>query len=82
MTFRLERQPPGKTQTRFHVVDSADAIVGIITVANEAVSDLQKHWKDVSPQSSPRNAATASKQVSAMVKAARTPSREAVLRGC
>ena len=87
MTFRLEKQTPGKTATRFHVLDSAGSIRGIVTVANESVSDLQKHWKDVAP-SSPKNAASARKQnpaVAAMVKASqeRGPiSKQAILRGC
>jgi hypothetical protein len=82
-TFKLEKQSPGKTSTRFHVVDSASSICGIITVANEAVSDLQKHWKDVAP-SPPKNAAK-NPMIAAMVKASkeRGPiSRQAVLRGC
>ena len=83
MTFRLEKQTPGKTQTRFHVVDSANAIVGIITVANEATADLEKHWKGAPPQPSPKqNAAKARKQILAMIKAGRKPSKEAALRGC
>ena len=87
MTFRLERQPSGKTSTRFFVYDAANSIVGTINVPNESVGDLQKHWKDVSP-SSPKNAASARKQnpaVAAMVKASkeRGPiSRQAILRGC
>ena len=87
MTFRLERQPAGKQLTKFFVYDDKDSIVGTINVPNEAVSDLQKHWKDVAP-SSPKNAASATKQdpaVKAMLKASkeRGPiSRQAVLRGC
>ena len=87
-TFRLEKQSPGETLTRFHVLDNADAIVGIITVANEAVSDLQKHWKGARP-SSPKNAANADKQdrqVSVMVVAVRKQgprvNKAAILRGC
>lgn len=89
MTFRLERQSPGKTSTRFHVVDDNNAICGIITVPNEAVGDLENHWKSAPASSSPKkNAASARKQnpaVAAMVKASkeRGPiSRQAILRGC
>jgi hypothetical protein len=82
-TFRLEKQSPGKTLTKFFVYDDKDSIVGTINVANETVSDFLAHWKGAPPQSSPKkNAANASKQISAMVAASRNPSRQAVLRGC
>ena len=86
MNFRLEKQSPGRTSTRFHVLDSAGSICGIITVANEAVSNLQKHWKDVS-SSAPRNAAAKQDpSVAAMVAAVRKRgarvNRAAILRGC
>ena len=82
-TFKLEKQTPGKTSTRFHVLDSAGAICGIVTVQNEDVSDFQNHWKSVPQPSSPKTAASnTGKQVSAMIKAGRKPSKEAVLRGC
>jgi hypothetical protein len=86
-TFRLEKQSAGKTSTRFHVVDGSGSICGIITVANEAVSDLQKHWKDV-PPSSPKTANAAKQNnpmIAAMVKASKergSMNRQAVLRGC
>ena len=89
MTFRLEKQPAGKTSTRFFVYDAANSTVGIITVPNEATADLENHWKSAPAQSSPKkNAASARKQnpaVAAMLKASkeRGPiSKEAILRGC
>jgi hypothetical protein len=89
MTFRLEKQSPGKVATRFFAYDAANSIVGTINVPNESVSDLENHWKSAPASSSPKkNAASARKQnpaVAAMLKASkeRGPiSKEAILRGC
>ena len=87
-TFRLEKQPRGKTSTRFFVYDDKDSIVGTINVPNEATADLENHWKAAPASSSPKNAASARKQnpaVAAMVASARKRgpiSKEAILRGC
>ena len=81
MNFQLVKQSAGKTQTRFHVVDSAGSICGIINVASEAASDLEKHWLSAPAQSSPKkaNAGKQDRSVAAMVAASRPPSKEAVL---
>ena len=42
--FRLSRQTPGATLTKFHIYDGAGDIVGSINVANEEADDLQRHW--------------------------------------
>ena len=82
--FRLLKKSTGAVLTKFHVVDSAGAIVGSINVANEQASDLQKHWREPAPAA----ATTVSKQaraVNAMVAALkRGPklSKEGILRGC
>ena len=84
MTFRLERQAPGKMLTKFYVRDSKNAICGTINVPNEDASDFESYWRAPAPPL-PKNAsakAGRSKQVSAMVAAARKPSRQAILRGC
>lgn len=52
MTFKLERQPPGRTLTKFFVYDADDSIVGTINVSNEAADDLLKHWRAAPPQAS------------------------------
>jgi hypothetical protein len=68
-TFKLEKQPPGRTQTKFFVYDSADSIVGVITVPNEAAADLLAHWKDVAP-SSPNTANAKRRNATAPMSAA------------
>ena len=82
--FKLSRQPPGATLSKFHVLDSAGSIIGSINVQNEEADDLQKHWVASAP--APR-AATTGKQspmINAMVRAAKKHplNRAAVLRGC
>jgi hypothetical protein len=42
--FKLSRQTPGATLTKFHVLDSAGSIIGSINVQNEAADDLARHW--------------------------------------
>ena len=87
MNFRLEKQSPGKTLTKFFVYDATDSIVGTINVANEAVGDLEKHWRET--PASPKNAANAAKQdrsISTMVAAVRKRgprvNKAAIFRGC
>jgi hypothetical protein len=41
--FKLSRQPPGPTLTRFFVYDGDD-IIGSVNVANEDATALEKHW--------------------------------------
>ena len=83
--FRLSRQQPGQTLTKFHVLDSANSIVGIITVPNAQVFDLEKHWLGAP---APARVAAGNKQgaaIDAMVTAAKrhgAPTRAAILRGC
>jgi hypothetical protein len=87
-SFKLERKAVGATLTKFHVVDSAGAVVGSINVANEQASDLPKHWRG---SSVPTASAAAQHQsaVSAISNALRKgprlskeASRAAILRGC
>jgi hypothetical protein len=77
--------------TKFHVLDSANSIIGSINVPNEAADDLQKHWVGGAPQPKASAALATSARgkeqnpmVAAMVRAARRHplNRAAVLRGC
>ena len=83
--FTLSKQPRGQTTTRFHVLAADNSICGIITVPNEAASDLEKHWLAGAPV--PARAAAGKQQnpmVNAMVAAARRHplNKQAILRGC
>ena len=82
--FRLSRQTPTQTLTKFHVLDNANSVVGIITVANEQASDLEKHWLGGAPAPARAAASKQNPMVSAMVAAAKKHplNRQAVLRGC
>jgi hypothetical protein len=87
--FKLSRQRPGESMTRFHVIALADnSTCGIITVANEQADDLERHWLGAPPQAKAQDALTpgdkANPMVAAMVRAARKHpfNRAAVLRGC
>ena len=88
MNFRLEKQSPGKTSTRFFVYDDTNAICGTINVANAAADDLQKHWKGVPPPSSLKtaNAAKQDPMIATMVRAVRKRgarvNKAAILRSC
>ena len=42
--FQLLRKDNDDVLTRFHVLNSSGDIVGIVTVQNEEVSDLEQHW--------------------------------------
>ena len=80
--FTLSRQPTGETTTRFHVLDAANSVIGIITAPNEDADALEKHWIAPAPR-----AATVGKQQNPMVAAMmavagrNTFSKAAVLRG-
>jgi hypothetical protein len=82
--FQLSRQPQGQTLTKFHVLDSANSIIGIITVPNEAADDLQKHWLGGAPQPRAAAAGKQNRMVTAMVEASgrNRLGKAAVLRGC
>jgi anthranilate phosphoribosyltransferase len=91
--FRLSRQSPGATITKFHVYDSAGDIIGSINVANEDAADLQKHWLGSATQPKATAAAALATSargeqqnpmVAAMVRAAKKHplNRAAILRGC
>ena len=88
MTFRLEKQTPGKTSTRFLRPRRRGLDLRHHHRGKRSDRDLEKHWKSAPASSSPKNAASARKQnpaVAAMVKAARKRgpiSKEAILRGC
>lgn len=88
--FRLSKQPqpPGAVLTKFHVLDSANSAIGIITVPNEDAADLERHWLGA-PQAKAHAALSpsgrANPMISAMVAAHKRqgpPPREAILRGC
>ena len=86
--FRLSRQPNprGSVLTKFHVLDSADSIVGSINVPNEAAADVERHWLGgaTQPQAAAATSARGNPMVSAMLAAAKKHplNRAAVLRGC
>ena len=86
MNFRLEKQPPGKTLTKFFVKGDS-ATVGVISISNNEVQNFLTHWQEV-PQSSPATTAVVGKPdraVGAMVAAARKKgpaSKTSILRGC
>ena len=84
MNFQLVKSTAStKALAKFNVM-RGDDLVGSITVKPEEEADLLAHWKGApTAKSSPKNAASnAGKQISAMIKAGRPPSRAAVLRGC
>ena len=85
-TFKLEKSTASnRTISKFNVIDGDGALCGIISVKPEEEADFRAHWKDVlAPQAGPKQKATSNtgKQVAAMIKAGRKPSRESVLRGC
>ena len=80
-TFKLEKSTASnRTISKFNVIDGDGALCGIISVKPEEEADFRAHWKDVlAPQKATSNTG---KQVAAMIKAGRKPSRESVLRGC
>ena len=84
MTFKLLKKSTGPTLTKFHVVDSTNAIVGSINVANEQASDLQKHWRGAAPAAGATKQSSAAAALAAAFKRNRGPatSKEAILRGC
>ena len=82
--FQLSRQPRGQTTTRFHVIASDNSVCGIITVPNEEVDDLERHWVASSPAPAARTAAGKQNlMVKAMTEAARRHplNQQAILRG-
>jgi hypothetical protein len=44
MKFRLSKQTPGETITKFFVYNSSGDTIGIISVPNEEADDLERHW--------------------------------------
>ena len=82
-TFRLEKSTAStQALAKFNVRNAAGDLVGSINVKPSEENDLRAHWKGAPATSSPRNAASASKQIKAMVAAGRLPDQRAVLRGC
>ena len=81
--FQLFRQPRGQTTTRFHVLASDNSICGIITVPNEQVDDLERHWVASAPAPARAAAGKQNPAVAAMLAAAprNKLSKQAVLRG-
>lgn len=76
-TFRLVQ----RTDTKFHVLNSAGGVVGSICVPAAEVPDLLRHWAGGSVQSPPKQ--KANPMVAAMLKLRpRAMSRGAILRGC
>jgi hypothetical protein len=67
--------------TKFHVTDSTNAIVGVINVANEQASDLQKCWRDSTPAAAPKQSAAVAALSAALRRGPRL-SKAGVLRGC
>jgi hypothetical protein len=72
--FRLSKQTPGETITKFFVYDSAGDTVGIISVPNEDAADLAKHWLGSANQ--PKVAAAAATPVGGK----RNPMIDAIVR--
>ena len=86
MTFKLLKKSVGATLTKFHVVDARGDIVGSINVANEQVSDLQKHWREPgAPAATAKHQSTVAMLSAALRKGPKLSgqaARQAVLRGC
>ena len=89
--FKLVQRSTNKSLTKFHVLNSADEIIGSINVPPEQVADLLRHW--AGPVDGPKQQhaplRTGEGQgTSAMARAmmARKPrpaiSQAAILRGC
>jgi hypothetical protein len=87
--FKLSRQTPGATLTKFFIYDGND-IIGSVNVANEDAADLEKHWLGGAQPKAPAALATPAggkpqnPAVSAMLAVARKNrlSKTAILRGC
>jgi hypothetical protein len=70
--FRLSKQTPGETITKFFVYNSSGDTIGSINVPNEDADDLQKHWLGSATQ--PQAAAPGKKDaLAAALEAAKRP---------
>ena len=90
MNFRLSKQPPGKTLTRFHILDADGGLVGSANIPNDEVADFERCWNGPANRAAKKNpvnsqshskAAMAAAILAKAPKVSPTAARQALLRG-